>query len=80
MQDDSQDSKGGKFAAPDVQLEEKCPQCGNNLVLKQGRYGPFELTVPSEKVPDGKAAGLAVELQLKEGLWSFVGNRGSVGD
>jgi DNA topoisomerase-1 len=33
--------KGGKFAAPDVVLEEHCPQCSSNLVLKQGRYGPF---------------------------------------
>jgi len=24
-----------------VVLEERCPQCGEHLVLKQGRYGPF---------------------------------------
>ena len=26
---------------PDVPLDEKCPQCGNNLVLKTGRFGEF---------------------------------------
>ena len=25
----------------DVPLDEKCPQCGNNLVKKYGRYGEF---------------------------------------
>ena len=25
----------------DVLLEEKCPECGNNLVVKHGRYGQF---------------------------------------
>jgi DNA topoisomerase-1 len=34
--------KGGKFAAPDVVLEEVCPKCAkHNLVIKQGRFGPF---------------------------------------
>ncbi|MDD2213660.1 MAG: type I DNA topoisomerase [Oscillospiraceae bacterium] len=26
---------------PVVQLEEKCPECGGNLVIKEGRYGKF---------------------------------------
>jgi DNA topoisomerase-1 len=26
---------------PDVPLEEKCPQCGRNLLLRHGRYGEF---------------------------------------
>ena len=26
---------------PDVPLDEKCPQCGSNLVRKTGRYGEF---------------------------------------
>jgi len=25
----------------DVPLDEKCPQCGNNLVMKYGRFGEF---------------------------------------
>ena len=28
-------------AKPDQILEETCPQCGKNLVVKQGRYGEF---------------------------------------
>lgn len=35
-------SKTGVAAAkPDLILEEKCPTCGKNLVVKQGRYGEF---------------------------------------
>jgi DNA topoisomerase-1 len=26
---------------PDIPLEEKCPQCGRNMVLRHGRYGEF---------------------------------------
>ena len=26
---------------PDVPLDEKCPQCGSNLVMKSGRFGEF---------------------------------------
>ena len=33
--------KGGAIAAPTVQLEESCPQCGKHLVIKQGRFGAF---------------------------------------
>jgi DNA topoisomerase-1 len=33
--------KGGKFAKPDVALEELCPNCGKHLIMKEGRYGPF---------------------------------------
>ena len=32
---------GGQQKKPDRPLDEKCPQCGNNLVLKTGRYGEF---------------------------------------
>lgn len=28
-------------AVQDVQLDEKCPECGNSLVIKHGRYGQF---------------------------------------
>ena len=36
-------SAGGslKAAKPDQILDEKCPKCGNNLVVKQGRFGEF---------------------------------------
>ena len=32
---------GLKAARPDQILDEKCPRCGANLVVKQGRYGEF---------------------------------------
>ena len=32
---------GGEQKKSDVPLDEKCPQCGNNLVLKNGRFGEF---------------------------------------
>jgi len=35
-------TKGGlKAAKPDQILDEKCPRCGSNLVIKQGRFGEF---------------------------------------
>jgi DNA topoisomerase-1 len=33
--------EGAAKAVADVPLDEKCPDCGNNLVIKHGRYGPF---------------------------------------
>ena len=36
------ETKGGlKAAKPDQILDEKCPRCGSNLVVKQGRFGEF---------------------------------------
>jgi DNA topoisomerase-1 len=32
---------GLRAAKPDQILDEKCPRCGSNLVIKQGRYGEF---------------------------------------
>ncbi|MGE5246007.1 MAG: type I DNA topoisomerase [Betaproteobacteria bacterium] len=32
---------GLKAARPDQILDEKCPRCGSNLVIKQGRFGEF---------------------------------------
>jgi DNA topoisomerase-1 len=32
---------GLRAAKPDQILEERCPRCGSNLVIKQGRYGEF---------------------------------------
>jgi DNA topoisomerase-1 len=33
--------QGVSAAKPDQVLEERCPNCGRNLVVKQGRYGEF---------------------------------------
>ena len=33
--------QGITAAKPDQILDEKCPKCGSNLVLKQGRFGEF---------------------------------------
>ncbi|MGE5815164.1 MAG: type I DNA topoisomerase [Acidobacteriota bacterium] len=33
--------QGLTAAKPDQVLDEKCPECGSNLVVKQGRYGEF---------------------------------------
>ncbi len=33
--------EGTATAVADQQLDEKCPVCGNNLVVKHGRYGAF---------------------------------------
>ena len=44
----------------DVPLEEKCPQCGNNLVLKNGRFGEFTAcsTYPKCKFVKQKTIGV----------------------
>ena len=34
-------SSGMAAAKPDQVLEDKCPKCDSNLVVKQGRYGEF---------------------------------------
>jgi DNA topoisomerase-1 len=33
--------EGTASAVQDTVLDEKCPECGNNLVIKHGRYGEF---------------------------------------
>ncbi len=33
--------EGAATAVSDTLLDEKCPECGNQLALKHGRYGPF---------------------------------------
>ncbi len=33
--------EGNATAVGDQPLEEKCPECGNHLVIKHGRYGQF---------------------------------------
>jgi DNA topoisomerase I len=45
-------TRGGlKAAKPDQVLDEKCPRCGSNLVIKQGRFGEFTACT---KYPDCK--------------------------
>jgi DNA topoisomerase-1 len=45
VQDDAQahchQAGRAEAAKPDQILDEKCPRCGANLVVKQGRYGEF---------------------------------------
>ncbi len=58
-------SKGGVSAAkPDQMLDEKCPQCGNNLVIKQGRFGEFTAcsNYPACKYVKQKSTGVACPL------------------
>jgi DNA topoisomerase-1 len=58
-------SKGGVSAAkPDQVLDEKCPQCGLNLVVKQGRFGEFTACsgYPGCKYVKQKSTGLVCPL------------------
>ena len=58
-------SKGGVSAAkPDQMLDEKCPQCGMNLVVKQGRFGEFTACsgYPGCKYVKQKSTGLVCPL------------------
>ena len=58
-------SKGGVSAAkPDQMLDEKCPQCGSNLVVKQGRFGEFTACsgYPGCKYVKQKSTGLVCPL------------------
>jgi len=50
-----------KAAKPDVILEEKCPRCSSNLVIKQGRFGEFTACTnyPECKYIKHKTTGVA---------------------
>jgi len=56
-------SAGGamKAAKPDQILDEKCPKCGSNLVIKQGRFGEFTACTnyPTCKYVKMKSTGVA---------------------
>jgi DNA topoisomerase-1 len=54
-------SAPGKAAVPDVPTDEKCPQCGNPLVIKHGRYGEFTAcsNYPGCKYVKKKTLGIA---------------------
>lgn len=51
----------GRMSLPDVPLEEKCPQCGKNLVIKHGRFGEFTAcsNYPECKYVKKKTLGIA---------------------
>ncbi|MGH9429762.1 MAG: type I DNA topoisomerase, partial [Terriglobia bacterium] len=51
----------GRLSVPDVPLEEKCPQCGKNLVIKHGRFGEFTAcsAYPECKYVKKKTIGIA---------------------
>jgi len=52
--------QGMTAAKPDQMLDEKCPKCESNLVLKQGRYGEFTAcsNYPACKYVKQKSTGL----------------------
>ncbi len=52
--------QGMTAAKPDQMLDEKCPKCGSNLVVKQGRFGEFTAcsSYPSCKYVKQKSSGL----------------------
>jgi DNA topoisomerase-1 len=52
---------GGQQKKSDVPLDEKCPQCGSNLVLKHGRFGEFTAcsNYPKCKFVKQKTIGVA---------------------
>ena len=52
--------KGTKKIVADVPLDEKCPECGNQLVIKHGRYGEFTAcsNYPKCKYVKHKTVGL----------------------
>jgi DNA topoisomerase-1 len=75
---------GLRAAKPDQVLDEKCPRCGNNLVVKQGRFGEFTACTnyptcryikhktTGVKCPkDGDRGGEIVERKSKRGKLFF---------
>ena len=49
------------MSVPDVPLQEPCPQCGKNLVIKHGRFGEFTAcsNYPECKYVKKKTLGIA---------------------
>jgi DNA topoisomerase-1 len=54
-------SGSGRMSVPDVPLQEPCPQCGKNLVIKHGRFGEFTAcsNYPECKYVKKKTLGIA---------------------
>ena len=64
------ETKGGlKAAKPDQILDEKCPRCGSNLVIKQGRFGEFTACTkyPECKYVKHKTTGVACPKDADKG-------------
>jgi DNA topoisomerase-1 len=60
---------GLRAAKPDQILDEKCPRCGANLVIKQGRYGEFTACTnyPECKYVKHKTTGVACPKDADKG-------------
>jgi DNA topoisomerase-1 len=60
---------GLKAAKPDQILEEKCPRCGSNLVIKQGRFGEFTACTnyPECKYVKHKTTGVMCPVDADKG-------------
>ena len=60
---------GLRAAKPDQILDEKCPRCGSNLVIKQGRYGEFTACTnyPECKYVKHKTTGVACPKDADKG-------------
>ncbi len=70
---------GAVESKPDVLLEEKCPKCGNQLVIKHGRFGEFTACsnypeckhIRQKKIgvacPRGDCSGQVVERRSRRG-------------
>jgi DNA topoisomerase-1 len=59
---------GLKAAKPDQILDEKCPRCGSNLVVKQGRFGEFTActSYPECKYVKHKTTGVMCPKDLEK--------------
>ncbi|HEY7292889.1 MAG TPA: type I DNA topoisomerase [Vicinamibacterales bacterium] len=60
---------GLRAAKPDQILDEKCPRCSSNLVIKQGRYGEFTACTnyPECKYVKHKTTGVACPKDADKG-------------
>ena len=68
---------GLKAAKPDQILDEKCPRCGSNLVIKQGRFGEFTActSYPTCKYIKHKTTGVKCPKGRLRAARSWSGNR-----
>jgi DNA topoisomerase-1 len=72
--------QGITAAKPDQILEEKCPKCGSNLVVKQGRFGEFtgvqqlsdlqvrEAEDDRRPLPEGRRRHRRAQVAAREGV------------
>src|SRR5881296_2737069 len=74
-------SGASKVSVTDIPTDEKCPQCGKNLVIKHGRYGEFTAcsNYPECKYVKRKSLGIACpEPNCKGELIEKKSRRGKV--